>query len=125
VLAVNGSQVVTPFIVAAHLGAFALCLAVVGVALVWKRLIPFGGLTTIALGPAPFPWYFAWGLPYAKAQGDDRPILVALPLLGVLADSSYDATPLRLGIGTAVLAAATAALAIGRLKRARVPRKIA
>jgi hypothetical protein len=58
---------------------------------VFRRRFPsFGGFVFPAIAPTFYPWYLLWALPYAlAARRFALPTLVALPLLGTLADGIY------------------------------------
>jgi hypothetical protein len=92
-----------PGIVIAHYALAVACITLIAVALLWGRFARFGGFSTLALGVNPNPWYLAWGFPYAILARQDRVFLIAFPLVASLADSSYDATPMRLLVGVVIL----------------------
>jgi hypothetical protein len=65
----------------------------------WSRTAAF---TFASLGAVIFPWYAAWGMPYAIAGRALTGFLVALPIASFLFDTTFDTRP-ALGLTIAVL----------------------
>ncbi len=100
----TGYRSILPGVAIAHYVLGIVCVALVAIAVLWGRFARFGGFSTVALGINPNPWYLGWGFPYAIAARQDRAFLIAFPVVASLADSAYDATPLRLLVGVAIFA---------------------
>lgn len=82
-----------PGIRAGHAAAIVAALVAVGAAVIARRFAPGAAWTMVSFGAMVLPWYTAWSIPYALAEGSFAAVfLIALPVAAFYFTTAYAMT---------------------------------
>lgn len=82
-----------PGIRAGHAVAIVAALVAIGAAVIARRFAPGAAWTMVSFGAMVLPWYTAWSIPYALAEGSFAAVfLIALPVAAFYFTTAYAMT---------------------------------